>query len=132
MVKNDDIQIYLQGLAPAEQRVLKALRNQLLRICPTLEERLSRGVPFFYYNGKRAVGFRSSKKHLSFFIMEGNALKTLQKEVEGYDVSSTVVRFTVAHPLPEAVVEKLTRARIGEIEHALGKKVQPVRQEPST
>lgn len=39
--------------------------SKKLQIAPTMEERLSRGVPFFYYKGKRAVGFRSSKTHLS-------------------------------------------------------------------
>lgn len=115
MKHNRDVQHYLKGLVPAEQRVLTALRNQILKIAPDMEERLSRGVPFFYYKGKRAVGFRSSKSHLSFFIMEGNVLKTLGHELAGYEVSSTVVRFSPARPLPKAIIEKLTRARMEEI-----------------
>jgi uncharacterized protein YdhG (YjbR/CyaY superfamily) len=91
------------------------LRQQILLLVPHLEERLSRGVTFFYYRGKRAVGFRSSKNHLSFFIMEGNVLKAVKNERIDFDYSSTVVRFTADNPLPDQLIAKLVWARIEEI-----------------
>lgn len=110
---------YLESLPKNDREVLKRLRNQILQLVPVMEERLSRGVPFFYFKGKRAVGFRSTKKHLSFFIMEGNVLKELQKEIAHLDYSSTVIRFNVDNPIPENIIEKLVNARIQEIEKSL-------------
>jgi len=69
MNKTEDVTNYINRLTLEEQRVLGAIRDQILKLAPNMQERLSRGVPFFFYQGKRAVGFRSSKNHLSFFIM---------------------------------------------------------------
>lgn len=116
MHKSGEVVAYLNGLSSAERRVLGAMRKQILQLVPELEERLSRGVPFFYYRGKRAVGFRSSKTHLSFFIMEGNVLNNLRDEIADFDNSSTVIRFTPEKPLPEKLLKQLVLARIAEIE----------------
>lgn len=121
MSKTNVVLNYLENLPSDEKEALGILRMQILQLVPEMEERLSRGVPFFYYKGKRAVGFRSSKTHLSFFIMEGNVLKELQKEIAHLDYSSTVIRFNAEHPIPENVIEKLLNARISEIEKSLVK-----------
>ena len=116
MKLQDEVLNYLDALPEAERNCLGKLRAQILEIEPTMQERLSRGVPFFYFKGKRAVGFRSSKLHLSFFIMEGNVLKDLQNELAGYDYSATVIRFQPENPLPGKLIGKLVKARISEIE----------------
>lgn len=110
---------YIETLPADEQRALNALRQQILNLVPSLEERLSRGVPFFFYRGKRAVGFRSSKNHLSFFIMEGKVMDDLRHEMLDFDNSSTVVKFTADKLLPEKLIEKLVLARIREIDQKL-------------
>lgn len=107
---------YLQKLPAHEKEVLATVRNRILELVPEMEERLSRGVPFFYYKGKRAVGFRSSKTHLSFFIMEGNVMKDLEKEIANLDYSNTVIRFNAEHPIPSKIIEKLVLARTKEID----------------
>jgi uncharacterized protein YdhG (YjbR/CyaY superfamily) len=117
----NEVDKYLSKLSLQDKRVLEALRQQILQIEPRLEERLSRGVPFFYFQDKRAFGYRSSKNHLSFFIMEGNVLNVMKAELAGYDNSSTVVRFTAEDPLPQGLVKKLVLARISEIEKSVRK-----------
>lgn len=74
---------------------------------------------FFYFLGQRVVGFRSSQRHLSFFVMDGKALRSLQEELTGLDVSSTVIRFPVSGPLPFRVVQRVVRERLKEIRLAL-------------
>ncbi len=110
---------YLSKIPENEKEVLIELRMHILQLVPTMEERLSRSVPFFYYKGKRAIGFRSSKTHLSFFIMEGKVLKELRKEITHLDVSSTVIRFSVERPIPLEIVKKLVMARVQEIENQI-------------
>jgi uncharacterized protein YdhG (YjbR/CyaY superfamily) len=107
---------YLEKLPAHEKEALATIRNQILELVPNMEERFSRGVPFFYYKGKRAVGFRSSKTHLSFFIMEGNVMKDLEKEIAHLDYSNTVIRFKAEHPIPSKIIEMLVLARVKEID----------------
>lgn len=109
---------YLQALPRQEKLQLEKMRRLILTLIPGAEERLSRGVPFFYHRGKRAVGFHSTKKHLSFYIMEGKVLKNLQSQIKGFDSSSTVIKFTLENPLPDALIKKLVLARIKEIDEA--------------
>lgn len=119
MSRENEVIKYLNNLSSEEKSILGAIRDQIFEIEPNIDEKLSRGVPFFYYKGKRVVGFRSSKTHLSFFIMEGNVLKNLRNKLEKYDVSSTVIRFSVQKPLPKSVIKMFVLARIEEIEMAL-------------
>ncbi len=117
---------YLSKLSSKEEReALETIRKQILILMPEAEERLSRGVPFFYYKGKRAVGFRSSKTHLSFFIMEGKVLDTSRSELSDYDNSSTVIKFSPEEPLNKGIIEKLVRARMEEIEKSDQKSKKP-------
>jgi uncharacterized protein YdhG (YjbR/CyaY superfamily) len=107
---------YLSKLPKKEREALETVRRQILSLMPEAEERLSRGVPFFYHKGKRVVGFRSSKTHLSFFIMEGKVLDAYRSELSDYDNSSTVIKFHPDKPLNKVIIEKLVHARIEEIE----------------
>ncbi len=119
-----EVSDYLRKLATDERTALANIRKQIRSLIPGAEERLSRGVPFFYYKGKRAVGFRSSKTHLSFFIMEGNVLHNHKSALSGYNYSSTVVRFTAQHPISGKLLRKLVLARVAEIESRLKSKIQ--------
>ena len=127
MHNHADVDAYMQGLAEADRNALELLRQHIAALMPEAEQRLSRGVPFFYYKGKRAVGFRASKSHLSFFIMEGHVLKTMRHALREHESSSTVVWFTPDKPLPKALVEKLVKARVTEIDLALNVKGKKIR-----
>ena len=122
MNANNEVTHYLDQLPDEERKALEKIRRQILRIMPQAEERLSRGVPFFYYKGKRAVGFRSSKTHLSFFIMEGEVLNQYRSAFSQYKNSSTVIEFSPVKPLEEEIVDLLVRARMEEIDQQASNK----------
>lgn len=112
------IRAYLAALPPPQRRALEQLRATILSVAPGMVERLSSGAPFVWHHGRRAVGFGATKRHLSFFIMHGQVLRTHRAALAGHDVSRTVVRFTPDRPLPAALVRTLVRARLAEIEQA--------------
>lgn len=106
---------YLSALPLAHREALEAVRATIKSVAPDMEESMSSGAPFFWYGGRKAVGFGAAKRHLSFFIMHGAVLKNHRKNLAAYDTSRTVVRFTHDKPLPAALIRKLVRARIAEI-----------------
>lgn len=115
MDQKETIESYLKSLPKQEELTLSRLRKQISSVSPNMEERLSRGVPFFYYLGKRVVGYRFSKKHLSFFIMEGKVLKELDHLLKDLSYSSTVIYFSTEKPLPASLIKTLVKARLAEI-----------------
>lgn len=106
---------YLLALNVADRSALEAVRATIRSVAPHMEERMSSGAPFFWYAGRRAIGYGAARHHLSLYIMHGAVLATHQADLEGYDASRTVVRFTAARSLPDALLRKLVRARIREI-----------------
>jgi uncharacterized protein YdhG (YjbR/CyaY superfamily) len=107
---------YLAALPSPSRETLEAVRDTIRSVASDMEERLSSGAPFFWHAGRRAVGLGAARSHLSFYIMHGAVLKTHARELAAHDASRTVVRFTHEKPLPAALIRKLVRARIAEIE----------------
>lgn len=118
----DDVNFYIQNLTSSEAKALLKLRENLAALIPAHTEKLSRGVPFFYYRGKRAVGYRASKGHLSFFIMEGKVLQSFAAELKNWEHGPTVVRFQPNQPIPIGLLAPLVAARLAEIDAQMARK----------
>jgi uncharacterized protein YdhG (YjbR/CyaY superfamily) len=54
-------------------------------------------------------------QHLSIFPFSPAAIDVVRLELDGFQVSKGTIRFTVGHPVPEALVERLVTARLAEI-----------------
>jgi uncharacterized protein YdhG (YjbR/CyaY superfamily) len=104
---------YLAAL-PADQReALLKLREVIRSAAPTAEEAPSYGIPAFKLNGP-LVSYGAAKQHCAFYVMSYEVMKAHAKELEGYDTSTSTIRFTPEKPLPQALVKKLVKARIAE------------------
>jgi uncharacterized protein YdhG (YjbR/CyaY superfamily) len=73
-------------------------------------------VPALRYKGKTVVGFGAGKTHLALYVMFGTALDVLADELRGYDATSRVIRFPVCHALPDALLRKIVRLLLAEID----------------
>lgn len=85
---------------------------------PGAEEAIKTRVPAIRYKGKTVVGFGAAKSHIALYVMFGEALDVLRHEFAGFDVSNKVVRFSPDRPLPAALIRKLVRYRLAEIDSA--------------
>jgi uncharacterized protein YdhG (YjbR/CyaY superfamily) len=118
----DDIASYLKSIPAEQAAALTIFRERLAALLPAHTEKLSRGVPFFYYRGKRALGYRASKGHLSFFIMEGTVLQSFAAELKNWEHGPTVVRFQPKQPIPLDLLARLVAARLAEIDAQMARK----------
>ena len=75
-------------------------------------------MPAIRYKGKTVVGFGAAKTHVALYVMFGNALRVLRDAFADFEVSNRVVRFSPERPLPAALVRKVVRHRLAEIEAA--------------
>lgn len=92
------------------------MRRAIHAAAPEAEECISYGMPAFRLNGRCIAGFRAAREHCSFHPMSGATVATLADELVDYDTSPGTIRFPPRAPLPAALVRRLVKARIAELE----------------
>lgn len=109
---------YLAALPATQRQALHRLRTQLHALVPGAEETIKTRVPALRYKGKTVVGFGAAAKHVALYVMFGQALRVLQPELARFDATTRVLRFPPDRPLPAALVRKIVRFRLAEIDAA--------------
>jgi uncharacterized protein YdhG (YjbR/CyaY superfamily) len=107
---------YLAKVPKEQREALERLRGTIRSAVPEAEEAIRSRVPAFRYKGRPLVSMGASKRHLSLFIMYGAVLETHRDELQGFDTSNTVIRFSPDRPIPARLVTKLVRARKAELD----------------
>ena len=107
---------YLAGVSPENRTALQKIRRAVRAAAPEAEECINYGMPAFRLNGKLIAGFKAAANHCSFHPMSGATVKRLQADLSAYDTSPGTIRFSARAGLPAALVGKLVRARIAELE----------------
>lgn len=111
-----DVDAYLASV-PAEKRAaLQNLRNAIRAAAPDAEEGFSYGLPAFRLEGRPLVCYGASKNHCSFFPMSPAVISAHAAALKGYDLSKGTIRFLAEKPLPAALVRKLVKARVAELQ----------------
>lgn len=110
-----DMDAYIAALPPDSRAALEKLRKQIRAAAPKATEGISWGMPSFKLEGQ-LVGFAAFKDHCSFFPMSVEVMDALGKEIEPYRTSKGTLQFTPDRPLPAALVKKIVKARIAEVE----------------
>jgi len=108
---------YLAALDDDVKRAaLQKLRGQIGRAAPKAEECLSYGVPAYCYNGRPLVAYAAFAKHCGFYPLSPKVLESFAPELEGFQLSKGTIRFHPAVPLKAALVRKIVKARLLELE----------------
>ncbi len=111
-------QQYLDGLKAEQRAALEKVGRAIRAAAPDAEEGLSYGLPAFIWNGKPLAAFAAASAHCSYFPMSGSITTALAKDLKGYDTSKGTIRFPATKPLPAALVKKLIKARLAELEES--------------
>jgi uncharacterized protein YdhG (YjbR/CyaY superfamily) len=105
-----DVDEYI-ALAPKEvQDKLKEFRATIKTAAPSAQERISYGIPYYYYKG-RLVYFGLSKKHIGLYIPTP-VVKEHKGELKGYETTKATVRFPLDKKLPVMLIKKLIKVRV--------------------
>jgi uncharacterized protein YdhG (YjbR/CyaY superfamily) len=105
----------LSVLPNAQEEAVGSLRDTI-RSAAECSGTISSGVPAYRYRGRYLVSYGAAKAYLSLFVMRGAGLRGLEEELQRYDTFNTVIRFTPDKPLPTAIVEKMVKILIEEID----------------
>ena len=114
--KPGTIDAYLTTVSADRRAALEKLRKTIHSILPDVEECISYSMPAFRYARHVVAGFLATRKGCSYFPFSGTTLATLAADVKTYDQTKSALHFEATHPLPVALVRKLLKARIAEIQ----------------
>jgi uncharacterized protein YdhG (YjbR/CyaY superfamily) len=111
-----DIDAYLASVPLGAREALQRLRKAISAAAPRAEEGSSYGLPAFRLEGRPLVCYGAATHHCSFYPMSPAVIRAHAEDLQGYETSKGTIRFTADKPLPPALVRKLVKARIVELE----------------
>jgi len=115
-VSAEEVDQYLRGLEEPQRSTLQTLRETILEIVPDAGQVISYRVPAFRVGGKTVADFAAFKDHLSYLPFSGSVIGPLADELDGYTMTKSALHFPVDRPLPKALVKKLIRVRLAEVD----------------
>jgi uncharacterized protein YdhG (YjbR/CyaY superfamily) len=110
------VEDYLFQVPEEARAALEKLRKTIKAAAPDTTETISYQMPTFKYRGRALVGFAAFKNHCSLFPYSTAVMDSHKEELRSYETSKGTIRFTTDNPLPAALVKKLVKERIEEIE----------------
>jgi uncharacterized protein YdhG (YjbR/CyaY superfamily) len=115
-MKPENVDDYIAQAPKEAQEKLQELRTTIRNTAPEAEERISYGMPYYYYKG-RLVYFQLWKKHIGLYVPTP-VVEEHKSELEGYETTNATIRFPLDEKLPLDLIKILVEARVRKNEEA--------------
>ncbi len=110
------VEAYLARVPEPARTTLEKVRAAIRAAVPAeATEALSYGMPSFRYKGG-LVAYAAFKNHCSFFPMSLAVLADMKGELAAFQTSKGTLQFPQDKPLPAALVKKIVKARVAEMD----------------
>jgi uncharacterized protein YdhG (YjbR/CyaY superfamily) len=111
-----NIDEYLAGVPEPARSTLRKIRAAIRSAVPREAiETLSYRIPAFKYKGV-LVWFAAFSDHCSLFPT-ASVIEAFKNELKGFATSKGTIQFPTDKPLPTALVKKLVKARVAQVEN---------------
>ncbi len=107
---------YLGALTDEQRATVERLRAAVRAAAPAAEESFSYRMPGFTLGGRPLVWVAAWKRHYSLYPISAAQLAAEAAPGEVYEVEKGTVRFVASEAIPYALVTRLVRARVAELE----------------
>ena len=107
---------YVARVSEPARSTLNKMRAVIRSVVPReATETISYGIPSFKHKGV-LVWFAAFSKHCSLFPTAA-VIEEFKDDLKGFTTSKGTIQFPVDKPLPAALVKKLVKARVAQIEN---------------
>jgi uncharacterized protein YdhG (YjbR/CyaY superfamily) len=114
------VEAYFAALTEPHKSTLATLRERIRAVASAdAVEGFSYGVPAFKGKLGAIGGYSAYKEFCSYYPMSGRVITKHKDDLAGYVTSKGAIRFPADKPLSAALVKKLVRSRLEEIEAKL-------------
>ena len=110
------MEAYLEALPADARKALEKVRKAIRAAAPNAEEGFSYGVPAFKVGKKPLVCFAAFKNHCGFYPMSPDVIRAFAGDLAGYETAKGTIRFQSSKPLPAALIKRIVKARLAEME----------------
>ena len=115
-----DIDEYLAAVPKPARGALQAMRSAIRSALPAeAVETISYRIPAFRYGGV-VVWFAAFSDHCSLFPTAA-IVEAFKKDLKDYSTSKGTVHFPLDRPLPLALIKKMVKARVAQMEKGKGR-----------
>ena len=101
---------YIESAPRNVQPKLQEIRKAIIEAAPEALEKISYGMPFYYYKGRVAY-FSFTKDHIGLYAMPMSIEKYVD-EVKKYRTGKATLSFPFDKPIPIELVKKLVKAQV--------------------
>jgi uncharacterized protein YdhG (YjbR/CyaY superfamily) len=109
------VDAYLARVSEPARGTLNKIRAAIRSAAPReATETISYGIPAFKHNGV-LVWFAAFSDHCSLFPTAA-VIETFKNELKGFSISKGTIQFPTDKPLPAALVKKMVKVRVAQIE----------------
>jgi len=109
------VEEYLAGVPEPARSILSKLREAIRSSVPSVAaETISYRIPAFKHK-KVLVWYAAFSNHVSLFPTAA-VLEAFKNDLKGFTTSKGTIHFPTDKPLPMALIKKLVKARVAQIE----------------
>lgn len=107
---------YLVRVPEPARSTLNKIRAAIRSAAPAAAtEAISYGIPAFKYKGV-LIWFAAFSKHCSLFPT-ASVIEMFKSDLKGYAISKGTIKFPTDKPLPSALVKKMVKTRVKQIDN---------------
>ena len=114
MAPPPSVEAYLAAVPEPMRAALEHLRATIRAAAPDATEAIYYQMPAFRAKGRALVSYAAFRDHYSLFPLGAAVIDALGEEVAPYRTGKGTLQFRLDEPLPEALVQKIVKARLAE------------------
>jgi uncharacterized protein YdhG (YjbR/CyaY superfamily) len=116
-VKFTGIDEYHAAFPKPVQQTLQQLRQAIAQAAPKATETISYNMPAFKQD-KNLVYYAAYKHHIGFYPTP-TPIKVFKEELAKFNTSKGAIQFPLGEPLPLALIKKIVKLRVKEVEEKI-------------
>jgi uncharacterized protein YdhG (YjbR/CyaY superfamily) len=114
-IKAKTVDDYLAGISQPARKQLEKLRSVIASVVPKeATEVISYGIPAFRQK-KIVVWYAAFASHCSLFPTAA-VIEKFRDDLKSYTISKGTIQFPLDKPLPSALIKRIVKARLAEIQ----------------